>query len=160
MRQKEIISLLKGELLGPFSDFRSKKGKPFSASIRVMNGKIEFIFPESDNGLDAEEIKQSEPLGLSPIDQTPVFETPAAYVSESALDGDTKNGLRISKMILARQIDREHIIQLLKNGKTELIKGFISKRKKPFDAYLLLDTKGKLTFEFPPRKQKSNKTNN
>jgi DNA topoisomerase-3 len=160
MRGQEIASLLSDEILGPFSDFRSKKGKPFTALIKLSNGRIEFIFPEGDSQLDTDEIKQSEPLGLSPIDQTPVFETPAAYVSESALDGDKENGLRISKMILARQIDREYIIQLLEKGRTELIKGFISKRKKPFDAHLLLDGKGKLSFEFPPRKEKSKKTKN
>jgi DNA topoisomerase-3 len=43
---------------------------------------------------------------------------------------------------------------LLTQGKTELIKGFISKKKRPFDAYLLMDAKGKVTFEFPPRKGK------
>jgi DNA topoisomerase III len=59
--------------------------------------------------------------------------------------------LRISKVILGRQLDREHISQLLVNGRTELIGGFISKKKKPFDAFLLLDAKGKLSFEFPPR---------
>ncbi|HER63186.1 MAG TPA: DNA topoisomerase III, partial [Desulfobacteraceae bacterium] len=155
MRRQEIVSLLQGELLGPFSDFRSKQGKPFTASIRMLKGRIEFIFPESDSQLDTDEIKQSDPLGLSPIDRKPVFDTPAAYISESALEGDKKNGLRISKMILGRRIDREHIVQLLENGKTELIKGFISKRKKPFDAYLLLDAKGKLSFEFPPRKARA-----
>lgn len=158
MRQEEIISLLQGEVLGPLDDFRSKKGKPFPASIRLMNGRIEFIFPESDSQLDTEEVKQTEPLGRSPVDQSPVYDTPAAYISESALNGDTDKGLRISKMILGRRIDREHIIQLLEKGKTELITGFISKRKKPFDAYLLLDNKGKLSFEFPPRKQRRKKT--
>jgi len=76
-------------------------------------------------------------------------------MSESAMDGDQQNGLRISKMILGRRIDKDHIIQLLDRGKTELITGFISRRKKPFDAYLLLDSKGKITFEFPPRKSRS-----
>ena len=47
-----------------------------------------------------------------------------------------------------------HIRQLLASGRTELITGFISKKKKPFDAYLLLDAKGKLSFEFPPRAKK------
>ena len=159
MRLEEIVSLLKGETLGPFSDFRSKKGKPFSASIRMLKGRIEFIFAESDSQLDIDEIKKTKPLGLSPIDKTPVFDTPAAFISESALDGDKKHGLRISKIILARQIEPVHIIQLLEEGKTELIKGFISKRKKPFDAYLLLDGKGKLTFEFPPRKSRGKKAN-
>lgn len=157
MRPEEIVALLQGKTLGPFSDFRSKKGKPFSASIKMMNGRIEFIFPESDNQLDVEAIKQSEPLGFSPIDKTPIFDTPAAYISESALNGDQKNGLRISKIILSRQIEAKHMKQLLEDGKTELIEGFISKRKKPFDAYLLLDGKGELTFEFPPRKKRSKK---
>jgi len=43
------------------------------------------------------------------------------------------------------------------DGKTELINGFISKKKRPFDAYLLLDEKGKLGFEFPPRKKRARK---
>jgi len=46
---------------------------------------------------------------------------------------------------------------LLTDGKTELITGFISKKKRPFDAFLLLDKKGKITFEFPPRVKKEKK---
>jgi len=157
MDDDEIVRLINGETLGPFADFRSKRGKPFSASLRINNSKIEFLFADSTEQLDIEEIKQQEPLGLSPVDQTKVYETPAAFLSESALDGDKKKGLRISKMILGRRIDPEHIEQLLKNGKTDLITGFISKKKRPFDAYLLLDTKGKLGFEFPPRKKKGGK---
>lgn len=157
MLPDEIASLFKGETIGPFADFRSKQGKPFAASIKLTKDKVEFIFAESNGHLDIEEIKKSEPLGLSPVDQTPVFETPVAFMSESALNDDKKKGLRISKMILARQIDCNHIQQLLEKGKTELITGFISKKKRPFDAYLLLDNKGKITFEFPPRKQRGNR---
>ena len=154
MRIHEITALIRGETIGPFDDFRSKQGKLFTASIKLKNNKVEFIFPESNGQIDADEIKKGEPLGLSPIDQTPVFDTPVAFMSESALNGNQEKGLRISKMILGRRIDPDHIIQLLNDGKTELITGFISKRKKPFDAYLLLDDKGKITFEFPPRKMK------
>jgi DNA topoisomerase-3 len=85
---------------------------------------------------------------------TPVFDTPAAFMSESALNGDQDKGLRISKVILGRRIDREAIVQLLEKGRTELISGFVSKKKKPFDAYLLLDDRGKLSFEFPPRRKR------
>ena len=35
--------------------------------------------------------------------------------------------------------------------KTDLIDKFISKGGKPFAAYLVMDDKGKVTFEFPPR---------
>uniref|UniRef100_UPI004056937C DNA topoisomerase n=1 Tax=Candidatus Electronema sp. TaxID=2698783 RepID=UPI004056937C len=154
MSQEEIIRLLKGETIGPHSDFRSKAGKPFTASVMLQDGKVTFQFPDSTDNLDLGTIKEQEPLGLSPVDKTPVFETPMAYMSASALDGDQKQGLRIGKTILERAISVEHVRQLLTQGKTELIKGFISKKKRPFDAYLLMDTKGKVTFEFPPRKTK------
>ena len=154
MTEEEIVALIKGQTLGPFSDFRSKKGKPFTASVRITNSKVEFLFADSTAELDLDEIRRQEPLGLSPIDQTRVFETPAGYLSESALEGDREKGLRISKVILSRRLDPDHIRQLLSEGRTELITGFISKKRKPFDAFLLLDAKGKLTFEFPPRGKK------
>ena len=109
------------------------------------------------NLLAYEAIKNSEPLGNSPVDDTPVFETPAAYMSASTLDGDKEKGLQISKIILAREIKPDHIRQLLTDGKTELITKFISKKKRPFDAYLLLNKAGKISFEFPPRKRKEKK---
>lgn len=155
MEEEEIVRLIRGETLGPYSDFRSKKGKPFTASVRIRASKVDFQFADSTEDLDLEAIKQQEPLGLSPVDNTKVYETPMAFMSESALDGDKKKGLRIGKIILGRRIDRDYVEQLLKDGKTELINGFISKKKRPFDAYLLLDDKGKLTFEFPPRKKKT-----
>lgn len=154
MTEEEIVALIKGETLGPFTDFRSKKGKPFTASVHIAQSKVEFLFADSTAQLDLDEIRSQEPLGESPVDRTKVFETPAGFLSESALEGDQKKGLRISKVILGRQLDREHISQLLTNGRTELIGGFISKKKKPFDAFLLLDAKGKLSFEFPPRGKK------
>jgi len=152
MQETEIVQLITGETIGPFGDFRSKKGKPFVASIKLTNQKVEFLFPDSTAGLDIEEVKKNGSLGVSPVDQSPVYETPSGYMSESAIGGDDKNGLRISKVILSKNISTENIQQLLKDGKTALITGFISKKRKKFDAYLLLDKKGKITFEFPPRR--------
>lgn len=43
---------------------------------------------------------------------------------------------------------------MLRDGKTPLIKGFISKKRRPFDAYLVLDGSGRISFEFPPRKRR------
>ncbi len=154
MNDEEVASLFRGETLGPYSDFRSKQGKPFNASVRILNNKIDFIFADSTDNLDLESIREQAPLGHSPVDQTPVYETPSAYLSDSALGGDRKNGLQISKIILSRAILPDHIRQLLSEGRTELITKFISKKKRPFDAYLLLDKKGKITFEFPPRKKR------
>jgi DNA topoisomerase III len=160
MTTGEVTALVRGETLGPFNDFRSKKGKPFTASVRMQNSKIEFIFADSADDLDLDDIRKSIPLGLSPVDKTPVFDTPTAYMSESALAGDESKGLKIGKFILSKTITPEYITQLLSEGKTELIKGFISKKKRPFDAFLLLGKNGKITFDFPPRKvQKKSQEN-
>jgi len=153
MSEEEIVRLLQGETLGPFGDFRSKRGKQFTASVRLVGKKIEFLFADSTSDLDIETIRKGPSLGTSPLDKSPVFETPAGYMSESALDGDEKKGLKIGKIILSKEILPEHIRQLLSEGKTELIKGFISKKRRPFDAYLLMAKNGKISFEFPPRKQ-------
>ncbi len=154
MENIEIVDLLEGKTLGPFADFRSKKGKNFTASVKLTNNKVEFIFANATDDLDIDEIKKSPSLGNSPLDGTPVFETPSTFMSGSALDGDLKKGLKISKIILSKTIENKHISQLLNEGKTELITGFISKKRRPFDAYLLLAKNGKISFEFPPRKQK------
>lgn len=157
MSEAEIVALIEGKTVGPFSDFRSKKGKPFTASVRLTNNKVDFLFAESTDNLDLEEIRRGEPLGLSPLDSSRVFETPTAYMSESAMTGDEKKGLKISRIILEKPLGPQHIRQMLSEGKTELISGFISKKKRPFDAYLLLSKTGKITFEFPPRTPKNTK---
>ncbi len=152
MSEADIVALINGETVGPFSDFRSKKGKPFTASVRLTNGKADFLFVDSTDNLDLEAVREGGSLGSSPIDGTPVYETPAGYLSDSALANDEKNGLRISKVILSKPLSPDDIRQLLATGKTPLLKGFISKKRKPFDAYLLLDKQGKISFEFPPRR--------
>lgn len=159
LSETEVIALLKGDTIGPFSDFRSKKGKPFTASVRLTENKIDFMFADSNADLDIHTIKQGPSLGTSPVDGTKVFATPMAFMSESALDGGDK-GLKISKIILSKEITAENITQLLSQGKTELIEGFISKKKRPFDAYLVLAKNGKVSFEFPPRKSKQKEQTN
>ena len=152
MKESEVVELIQGKTIGPFADFRSKKGKPFAALLKLTDKKIEFVFLDNGEDLDLDQVKKNGSLGLSPIDGTPVYETPTGFMSESAINGDEKKGLRISKMILSKTLTDNDIKKLLSDGKSPLIKGFISKKRKPFDAYLLLDKKGKISFEFPPRK--------
>jgi DNA topoisomerase-3 len=157
MKEPEVIQLIKGETIGPFADFRSKKGKPFAASLKLTNNKIDFLFMDANEDLDIDLVKKNGSLGVSPIDGTSVYETPTGFMSESAINGDDKKGLRISKIILSKTLTDTDIKKLLSDGKSPLIKGFISKKRKPFDAYLLLDGKGKISFEFPPRKPRGSR---
>ena len=52
-----------------------------------------------------------------------------------------------------KPITREMAIQLVRDGKTELIKAFISKKGRPFDAFLKREG-AKFSWEFPPRAPK------
>ena len=149
---EEVVELLTNKRIGPLPGFRSKQGKPFSAAIRFTDqNKVEFVF---EDGVDGEkpEILDPEPLGDSPIDSSPVFETMTSYLSQSQIDGDVKKGFRLGKMILGKALDRENMKKMLTEGKTGLIQGFqSSKTRRFFDAYLKITSKGKLEFEFPPR---------
>ncbi|MFR4416173.1 MAG: topoisomerase C-terminal repeat-containing protein [Akkermansia sp.] len=57
---------------------------------------------------------------------------------------------------LGREIPLDQVLKILAEGKSDLMKGFISQRtKRPFDAYLVFNAKtGKIGFEFPPRERK------
>ena len=44
----------------------------------------------------------------------------------------------------------EQVIKILTTGKTDLLDRFISKKGRPFKAYLVLEKTGKVGFEFEP----------
>ncbi|MDR2581251.1 MAG: DNA topoisomerase III [Fibromonadaceae bacterium] len=149
----EVAELLEKKKLGPLSGFRSKRGKEFSAAL-ILNdkNKVEFVFEEPEG--EALDFSDQTPIGNSPKDGSPVYETLTAFVSQSFAEGkDT--GIRITKSILGKQISTENVAKMLTDGKTELIKGFRSaKTRRLFDAFLKMDKNGKVSFEFPPMRAK------
>src|SRR5258708_33718666 len=62
----------------------------------------------------------------------------------------------IPRLMCKKEGSREVAVQLVEKGKTALIKGFISKKGRPFDAFLLRDD-AKIRWEFPPRARKTGK---
>ena len=65
-------------------------------------------------------------------------------------DGLTRTG----KIILQRPIEAEQVQKLLTTGKTDLLHRFISKKGRPFSAFLTRGENGKVSFEFAPREPK------
>ena len=59
-------------------------------------------------------------------------------------------------MMCQKAIPREAAIQLVTVGKTDLIRGFISKKGRPFDAFLKRED-SRISWEFPPRAPKLDK---
>lgn len=143
----EIKELLTNRKIGPLTGFRSKKGAEFSAVVIINDeNKVEFVFDEKP-----EEIEVGEQVGVSPVDKSPVFETMTGYVSQSYID-HAETGIQLPKILLGKELPIAEIKKLLEGEKTTLIKGFrSSKTHRLFDAFLKLDNKGSLKFEFPPR---------
>ena len=96
-----------------------------------------------------------EPIGKCPKCEGPVFETETAYLCEKSQAEKRPCKFKIGKTILQQPIASEQVVKLLTNGRTDLLKEFISKAGKPFSAYLVLDDMGKVGFEFPPRESES-----
>ncbi|MGH7937001.1 MAG: topoisomerase C-terminal repeat-containing protein, partial [Chthoniobacterales bacterium] len=69
-------------------------------------------------------------------------------------DGDAwKQTFRVGRLMCQKPIPQEAAIQLVAQGRTDLIQGFISKKGRPFDAFLKRDG-ARIAWEFPPRAPK------
>jgi DNA topoisomerase-3 len=156
----EIETLLKEGKVGPLDGFRSKAGKPFSAMLTIDNGKPKLDFgggADGENGDEAIDLSQFEVVGKDPKTGAPVHSTPNAYISESYEHGNRDSGFRMSRTLLGKAIETDQVKKLLSEGKTDLIKGFRSKRtNRLFDAFLITKGTG-IGFEFPPRPAKKKK---
>jgi DNA topoisomerase III len=155
--REEVARLLSTGQVGPLEGFRSKFGKSFSAPI-ILNEKTEwkqkFDFGDDaeNNGVVAQPVNP-EPIGLCRACQTgQVYEYEKNYACEKAVEKKCK--FRMGKLILEQPIDRENVRRLLETGKTSKLTKFISKKKRPFSAFLTLGKDGKVDFEFEPREKK------
>ena len=155
---EEIETLIKEKQIGPLQGFRSKQGFPFAAVLK-MNGehKIEFDFgntPKEGEGAVVD-FTGKEPLGKCPKCGSQVFDGGMNYVCEKQTGPTPTCDFRTGKIILQQEIAPEQVKKLLAEGKTDLLKGFVSnKTNRKFEAFLVLKD-GKTAFEFVPRERKS-----
>jgi len=77
-----------------------------------------------------------------------VFEHGAAYLCENAVGPSRSCDFRSGMVILQQPIERAQMKKLLETGKTELLPRFISKKGRPFKAYLVKQPNGSVGFEF------------
>jgi DNA topoisomerase-3 len=90
-------------------------------------------------------------LGECPVCREPVRETPKVF----RCDTGRACTFVVFKTIAKRKVSNRMIKQMLKDGKTPILKGFKSKKGKDFSAAIRLDEEGKTRFEFEPRKERS-----
>ena len=135
-----IETLLSTGLLPETKGFKSKKGTPFSAALSFKTtvtdgrtcGEISFVFPEK------EEPKESS------------ISCPkcGTHMVKDTWNYTCACGYKLSHVVAKKAVGETEIKKLISDGRTDLIKGFVSKNGKKFDAVLVLDKDGKVQFEF------------
>ena len=157
---EEIEELLTKGVVGPLQGFRSKMGRAFAAIIKLNADKMpEFDFGQSDESNDEEvDFSGQESLGACPKCQSNIYENGMSYICEKSVGAARSCDFRSGKIILQQEIDRAQMSKLLQEGKTDLLKGFVSNRtKRKFSAFLVRGPYGKTGFEFEPRPAKAAK---
>ena len=84
-----------------------------------------------------------------------VMETAKAWKLPTLTAGKENTPVSVARTILGREIPLDQVLKILSEGKSDLMKGFISQRtKRPFDAYLVFNAKlGKIGFNSHPGKE-------
>jgi DNA topoisomerase-3 len=160
MEEHEVRELVTKGQIGPLDGFISAKTRArFAATLKLvkdeekkMAGPVRFRGEAVDVG-DAR--RRSGPIRPGPE----LCESGNSYVLRER-DGDGwKQTFRVGRLMCQKPITRETAIQLVTAGKTDLIQGFISKKGRPFDAFLKRED-ARIAWEFPPRKPKVDKDGN
>ncbi len=155
----EIEQLLTERQVGPLTGFRNKMGRSFSAAIK-LNDELQ---PEFDFGQDKADEANADPvdfsgqesLGKCPKCEGNVFEHGTSYVCEKSVGPAKSCDFRSGKIILQQPIDAAQMTKLLADGKTDLLKEFVSNRtRRKFSAYLV-NQDGKVGFEFEKKVAKA-----
>jgi DNA topoisomerase-3 len=153
LEKDEVRELIEKGAVGPLDGFVSAKtGNRFPSKIKIVDDeknpgrkKAELDF---GNKVD---VNTLEPFWTDPATGAQMCEAPTNFVLREPADGGWKETFKVGRLMCQKEITREHAIQLVTRGKTDLIEKFTSKKGRPFDAYLVRQG-GRISWEFPPRK--------
>ena len=158
---RKLLTEGKTDLLTKF--ISKKNNRAFKAFLIVKDGGTAFEFPPREakgRAGAAKGPKEPQPkidftgkesLGKCPKCGGKIFDTEAGYLCEKSQADIKPCRFKINREILQQPIEPAQAQKLLATHKTDLLDKFISKAGKTFPAYLVMDDKGKVTFEFPPR---------
>lgn len=157
--EEEARQLLTTKHVGPLTGFVSRFKKPFDAAVELQEDKkaglkSAFVFEKSEGQIsESEAITEENKLCPCPVcEKGDIYETPVSYVCSLRAHGGKCAG-RLGKEMCKYTIPREQALKFFRDGKTDLIDKFISKKGRPFKAHLVCLPKAKriLSWEFPPR---------
>lgn len=157
MEESEIKELVEKGTIGPLAGFVSAKTRaPFSAVLKLAkDDKTRKWKAEYDFG-DKADLGAVDPFWTDPATGAELCEVGSNYVLRESDQGEWRQAFRLPRLMCRKELPREQAIRLIENGKTDLIQGFISKKGRPFDAFLVKSGE-RIRWEFPPRAPKTDK---
>lgn len=170
MEEAEVKQLVESRQVGPLDGFISnktrnrfsavlklevveetKKDKATKQDVTTKKWKTAFDFG------DKVDIGTLTPFWTDPKTGAELCESGSSFiVREKQPDGSWEQTFRVGRIMCQKPIPPEQAIKLIGEGKTDLIENFISKKGRPFSAFLKRDG-GKFSWEFPPRAAKLDK---
>ncbi len=159
----EVKVLLAKKFVGPLTGFKSKFNKPFDAGLELdAKFKVNFVF-DNDKANETPELTEEHIIGEATLPDgrtVKLYQSEKAYHLPEIVTKKEPAGIRIGRAILQREIAPDQVMKLLRDGKTDLLKGFVSNRtKRGFDARLTLDPKTwQIGFAFEERPKRAAKT--
>jgi DNA topoisomerase-3 len=137
----QVRQLIEAGKTSILEGFTNQEGKSFNAALIIKDGVVKFEY---------------EKINCPVCKAGNVFESIKGFGCSKWKDGCK---FFIFKTVAGKKLTPAQTKQLIEKGKTGLIKGFMSKKKKPFDAYLVLK-EGKPEFEFQEKKKPVKKKEN
>ncbi len=160
IEEPEVRELVTAGKVGPLDGFVSHKTRSrFSAVLKLVKDaetgkwKTEFDFG------DKADLATLTPFWTDPATGAELCESGSSFIlreRDPAAEGGWKQTFRVGRIMCQKPVTQEMAIDLLAKGKTSLIQGFISKKGRPFDAFLKKDG-ARIAWEFPPRAPKVDK---
>ncbi len=161
MEESEVADLVAKGQVGPLDGFISAKTRArFSALLKLVKDPEKGKWQAQYDFGDKVDLGTVEPYWfLDEKTGAGLCEVGSSHVLRERDGEGWKQTFRIGRLMCQKPITREMAIQLVRDGKTELIKAFISKKGRPFDAFLKREG-AKFSWEFPPRAPKLDKDGN
>lgn len=173
MEEAEVKQLVETKQVGPLDGFISnktrnrfsavlkldlveetKKDKTTKKDVTTKKWKTAFDFG------DKVDIGTLTPIWTDPKNGAEICENGSSFiVREKKPDGTWEQTFRIGRIMCQKPILADQVIKLVGEGKTDLIENFISKKGRPFSAFLKKEGP-KFSWEFPPRAPKLDKDGN
>lgn len=153
IEEPEVRQLVAQGEIGPLDGFVSAKtGNRFPSKIKIVDDekKPGQRKAELDFGSKVD-VATLEPFWTDPATKAELCEAPTNYVLREREGDGWKQTFSVGRLMCQKPITREIAIELVTIGKSSLVEGFISKKGRPFDAFLLRQGP-KIAWEFPPRK--------